>query len=105
MEVFRAQTEAIKQVKGDYEGQYALLKDYAFKHQSCNPETTVKTKVETQPNPSSKTRTFKRVYVCLGPLKKAFAAGKRDYLGLDRSFMKGPYRRTILTTTILLAFI
>ncbi|CAI9268897.1 unnamed protein product [Lactuca saligna] len=60
-------------------------------------DTTVKIKVETEPNPHCESRIFKRIYICLGSLKNGFAAGKRDYLGLDGSFMKGPYPGIVLT--------
>ncbi|GKD17633.1 hypothetical protein Tco_1206791 [Tanacetum coccineum] len=43
------------------------------------------------------TRVFKRIYVCLGPLKAGFKAGMRDLLGLDGAFMKGPYTGQVLT--------
>ncbi|CAI9289963.1 unnamed protein product [Lactuca saligna] len=97
MKVFRARTEALNQVRGDYVGQYALLRDYVQELQKHNPDTTVKIDVESEPNPNSETRTFKRIYICLGPLKKGFAAGRRDFLGLDGAFMKGPYPGQILS--------
>nr|GFB57595.1 hypothetical protein [Tanacetum cinerariifolium] len=40
---------------------------------------------------------FKRVYVCLGPLKDGFKAAKRDLLGLDGCFLSGSYHGWILT--------
>ncbi|CAI9284676.1 unnamed protein product [Lactuca saligna] len=66
--------------------------------QSRNPNTTVKLQVQSEPCYASETRVFERVYICLGPLKSGFAAGKRDLLGLDGAFMKGPYHGMILTT-------
>ncbi|KAJ9558803.1 LOW QUALITY PROTEIN: hypothetical protein OSB04_013417 [Centaurea solstitialis] len=63
----------------------------------CNPDTTVKLEVEIEPNLQVETRKFKRVYICLGSLKKGFRAGKRDLLGLDGTFMKGPFPGQILT--------
>nr|KAJ0219418.1 hypothetical protein LSAT_V11C300120670 [Lactuca sativa] len=97
MKVFRARTKALNQVRGDYVGQYALLRDYVLELQKHNPDTTVKIDVESEPNPNAETRTFKRIYICLGPLKKEFAAGRRDFLGLDGAFMKGPYPGQILS--------
>nr|KAJ0199953.1 hypothetical protein LSAT_V11C600321710 [Lactuca sativa] len=76
---------------------------YFFSQQELrtrNPGTTVKIEVESEPNPASKTRTFKRIYICVGPLKKGFLVGKRDYLGLDGTFMKGPYPGMILTAVV-----
>ncbi|KAI3509052.1 hypothetical protein L1887_24076 [Cichorium endivia] len=97
MKVFRAKSEAHNQVRGDYAGQYAILRDYVLELKTRNPDSTVKIEVENEPNPDSATRTFKRIYICLGSLKKGFQAGKRDYLGLDGSFMKGSYPGMILT--------
>ncbi|XP_042752735.1 uncharacterized protein LOC122195219 [Lactuca sativa] len=97
MKVFRAKTEALNQVRGDYAGQYTTLRYYVQELRTRNPGTTFKIEVESEPNPSSETRTFKRIYICLGPLKKGFLVGKRDYLGLDGTFMKGPYPGMILT--------
>lgn len=64
---------------------------------SKNPGTTVKIDVETEPNVSSETRIFKRIYICLGPLKEGFKKGLRDFLGFDGTFFKGPFPGQILT--------
>ena len=95
--VFRAKAVATKVVEGDYTKQYALLRDYVLELQKTNPGTTVKIEVVSEPNPYSSTRQFKRIYVCLGALKKGFKAGIRDFLGLDGAFMKGPFPGQILT--------
>lgn len=100
MKVFRARHDALKQVRGDYAGQYALLRDYVLELQARNPDTTVKVDVETEPNYNSETRTFRRIYICLGPLKNGFIAGKRDLLGLDGAFMKGPYPGQLLSAVV-----
>ena len=80
---------ANKNIWGDYETQYHQLRDYLCEVQRCNPDTTVKLDVEANPNFESSTRKFKRVYICLGALKKGFKAGKRELLGLYGTFMKG----------------
>ncbi|KAL4575660.1 hypothetical protein LXL04_022511 [Taraxacum kok-saghyz] len=95
--VFRAKAVATKVVEGDYTKQYAILRDYVLEIQKTNPGTTVKIEVVSEPNPYSSTRQFKRIYVCLGALKKGFKAGIRDFLGLDGAFMKGPFPGQILT--------
>ncbi|GJR30840.1 mutator type transposase [Tanacetum coccineum] len=43
------------------------------------------------------TRTFRRVYVCLGALKQGFRACDREILGLDGCFMSSPWPGQILT--------
>ncbi|KAI3817247.1 hypothetical protein L1987_11036 [Smallanthus sonchifolius] len=97
MKAFRAKAKAAKQVQGDYKEQYSRLRDYILELQSTNPETTVKIQVEDENNPESTTRIFKRVYICLGALKDGFRACKRQILGLDGAFMKGPYPGQLLT--------
>ncbi|KAJ9566366.1 hypothetical protein OSB04_002332 [Centaurea solstitialis] len=69
----------------------------AAKLQRTNPGTIVKLDVETDGQLSNETRQFKRIYVCLGALKKGFAEGKREILGLDGAFMKGPFPGQVLT--------
>ncbi|XP_023755147.2 uncharacterized protein LOC111903611 [Lactuca sativa] len=96
MKVHRAKTKALESIRGDFAA-YSCLRDYLQEVQSRNPNTTVELQVQSEPCYASKTRVFERVYICLGPLKIGFAAGKRDLLGLDGAFMKGPYHGMILT--------
>nr|KAJ0203440.1 hypothetical protein LSAT_V11C500271460 [Lactuca sativa] len=63
----------------------------ALELQATNPDITVKINVCPNGNPASPTRQFRRIYVCLGPLKKGFKACLRDLVGLDGAFMKGPF--------------
>lgn len=60
----------------------------------------MKIDVESKPNPNSSTRTFKRICIFLGPLKKGFDVGQRDLLGLDGAFMKGPFPGQILYVVV-----
>ena len=78
-------------------GQFSILRDYLEEIQRTNPDTTVKLEVEIEPNLQSDTRKFKRVYICLGALKKGFKAGLRNLLGLDGTFMKGQFPGQLLT--------
>ncbi|CAI9266386.1 unnamed protein product [Lactuca saligna] len=90
------QTRTVKAwlCKNSYNGG---LRDYIVELQTRNPDTTVRVDVESEGNPHSETRTFRRIYICLGALKKGFAAGKRDFLGFDGAFMKGPFPGQILS--------
>lgn len=90
MKDFRAKQIAQKQVFGDFQKQYALLRDYGLELMRSNVGTTFKVDVYSEPNPSSQSRIFRRVYVCLGALKLGFKAGMRDFLGFDGAFLKGP---------------
>ncbi|KAL4572589.1 hypothetical protein LXL04_019369 [Taraxacum kok-saghyz] len=87
-----------KKVVGDYTKQYAQLRDYILELQSTNAVTTVKLDLVSEPNLSNvTTRCFKKIYVCLGAMKKGFRDGMRDFLGLDGAFMKGYFPGQILT--------
>nr|KAJ0192448.1 hypothetical protein LSAT_V11C800434430 [Lactuca sativa] len=81
---------AKEQLYGDYERQYNLLRDYCLDLQTNNPCTTVKLEVCNEPNPDM-------IYICLGALKLEFKYGKRELLGLDGCFLKGPHPGQILT--------
>ncbi|GJR11944.1 hypothetical protein Tco_0794596 [Tanacetum coccineum] len=95
---FRAKAAALNQVKGDYRQQYTMLRDYCLELRRANHDTTIKIEVERDSVSSDEnTRMFKRIYICLGPLKKGFKACGRDLLGLDGAFMKGPYPGQLLT--------
>ncbi|KAL4589414.1 hypothetical protein LXL04_002321 [Taraxacum kok-saghyz] len=95
--IFRAKAAATKIVVGDYTEQYEILRDYCLELQATNPGTTIKIDVYIEPNPSNPTRMFKRIYICLGPLKQGFKACGRDILGFDGAFVKGPFPGQVLT--------
>ncbi|GJY73317.1 hypothetical protein Tco_0477748 [Tanacetum coccineum] len=78
--VFRAKKMAYERVVGSYSQQYAQLRDYCMELKEKNPNTTVKIEVEPPEDPDSEERKFKRIYICLGPLKDGFKAGGRDFL-------------------------
>ncbi|GJS37274.1 hypothetical protein Tco_0535656 [Tanacetum coccineum] len=92
----KAFREAEREIRGDYVLQYSMLRDYVVELQSTNPNTTVKIAVERNTDPSLPTRVFQRIYVCLGALKMGFRACKRDLVGLDSAFMKGPFPGQVL---------
>ncbi|GJZ93716.1 hypothetical protein Tco_0665919, partial [Tanacetum coccineum] len=93
---FKAKAKAKKEIRGDHILQYSMLRDYVFELQSTNPNTTVKIVVERNTDPSLPTRVFQRIYVCLGALKLGFRAYRKDLLGLDGAFMKGPFLGQVL---------
>ncbi|GKC92819.1 heat stress transcription factor B-4-like protein [Tanacetum coccineum] len=76
--------------------QYSVLRDYVVKLQSTNPNTIIKITVEGNTDPFLPTMVFQRIYVCLGALKFGFRACRRNLLGLDGAFMKGPFPSQVL---------
>nr|GEY01434.1 hypothetical protein [Tanacetum cinerariifolium] len=94
---FRAKSDALNQVEGDYSQQYTMLRDYCLELRRANPVTTIKIEVERNSNTDLNTRVFKRIYIYLGTSNKGFKACGRDLLGLDGAFMKGPYPGQLLT--------
>nr|KAJ0223591.1 hypothetical protein LSAT_V11C200054670 [Lactuca sativa] len=73
-----------KLFKNNYKGNIKLdslfTRDYILELQSTNPDTIVKLKFEFEPNPSATSRRFKRMYACLGGIKKGFRACMMDFL-------------------------
>ncbi|GJU61911.1 heat stress transcription factor B-4-like protein [Tanacetum coccineum] len=73
-----------------------ILRDYVVELQSTNPNTIIKITVEGNTDPFLPTRVFQRIHVCLGALKFGLRACRRNLLGLDGSFMKGPFPSQVL---------
>nr|GEV13846.1 hypothetical protein [Tanacetum cinerariifolium] len=97
MKAFRAKLQVVDSVRGDYTLQYKMLRDYVMKLKECNPNTRMRIGVETKKDHTSLARIFKRIYVCLGASKAGFKASRREFLGLDRAFLKGPFIGQLLT--------
>nr|KAJ0189312.1 hypothetical protein LSAT_V11C800412450 [Lactuca sativa] len=95
--VARAKIMVERIISGDYQVHYGFLRDYVLELLNTNPGTTVQIDVYPETSLSITTRTFRRIYVCLGALKLGFKFGLRDFLGVDGTFMKGPYPRQVLT--------
>nr|GEU60908.1 transposase, mutator type [Tanacetum cinerariifolium] len=92
----RAKSKAVDSIRGDYSFQYKMLRDYVMELKECNLNITVMIGVETQEDHTSLTRIFKKIYVCLGASKAGFRACRREFLGLDGAFMKGPFPGKLL---------
>ncbi|XP_022032807.1 uncharacterized protein LOC110933916 [Helianthus annuus] len=89
--------KATQRVQGHYKAQYENLRDYDEELLRSNPGSTVKIDVEPNCNPSSLTRQFRRIYVCLGAMRAGFKLIGRPILGVDGCFLKGPFPGQILT--------
>nr|KAJ0206345.1 hypothetical protein LSAT_V11C500238400 [Lactuca sativa] len=95
--VARAKSMVERIISGDYQVQYGFLRDYVLELLNTNPGTTVRIDVYPETSLSMTTRTFRRIYICLGALKLGFKYGLRYFLGLDGTFMKGLYPVQVLT--------
>nr|KAJ0201562.1 hypothetical protein LSAT_V11C600322270 [Lactuca sativa] len=95
--VARTKTMVERIISGDYQVQYVLLRNYVLELLNTNPGETVWIDVHPETSLSITTRTFRRICVCLGALKLRFKVGFKDFLGLDGTFMKGPYPGQVLT--------
>ena len=71
-----------------------MLEDFCGELRKANPESTVF--VETEVDDEGISR-FKRLYMCLEPLKRGYLAGCRCWIGMDGCFLKGPYGGQLLT--------
>ncbi|XP_074342630.1 uncharacterized protein LOC141680252 [Apium graveolens] len=93
--VGRAKRMALGHIKGDHKLQYGLFWDYINQLKKVMPESTVEMVLE-DAAPEEESRRFKRIYICLGPIKRGFKAGCRPIIGLDGCHLKGPYGGQLL---------
>ncbi|XP_040372479.1 uncharacterized protein LOC112192744 [Rosa chinensis] len=90
---YRAKRRAVKLAQGSHEDQYNLLESYAHELKKKNPGTSVWIQTELD---EDLTR-FKRIYICLEPLKIGWRAGCRPIIGLDGCHLKGVHKGHLLT--------
>nr|GEU93036.1 zinc finger MYM-type protein 1-like [Tanacetum cinerariifolium] len=93
---FRAKAKAQSYLKGDATVQYSSLRDYVQELKRCNPNIIVKIDVYGEENHDTLIKMFRRIYFCLGALKKGFKASGRELLGFDGAFMRGQYSGKLL---------
>lgn len=91
---YRAKRAALLVLEGSIREQYARLRDYGREFQRVDPSTTIDIKCDfTNVN---KLPVFKRMYICLGALKKGFKAGCRSLIGLDGAHLKSCFGGQLL---------
>lgn len=93
---YRAKTIALKAINGTHEESFAMLWDYGHELKRVMPSSTVCIELEDVEAGEERGR-FKRIYICLGPVKKGYLAGCRPIIGLDGCHLKGPYGGQLLT--------
>lgn len=92
---YRAKRAALLVLEGSIREQYARLRDYGRELQRVDPSTTIDIKCDF--TNVSKLPVFKRMYICLGALKKGFKAGCRSLIGLDGAHLKSCFGGQLLT--------
>ncbi|KAM5585145.1 hypothetical protein ABKV19_004510 [Rosa sericea] len=93
-QAYRTKKAALSILERSHAEQYSRVKDYAAELR-VDPSTTVDIQCDYN-NPGQKP-IFKRMYVCLGALKKGFKAGCRPLIGLDGCHLKSPYGGQLLS--------
>ncbi|XVF85706.1 hypothetical protein PTKIN_Ptkin17bG0138300 [Pterospermum kingtungense] len=91
----RAKCMVKQKLAGNYEEEFAMLRDYAEELLDKNPSSTVILNVD-RVTPNSPAM-FKRIYICFDALKKGWKKGCRPWIGVDGCFLKGPYQGELLT--------
>nr|GEW53914.1 putative reverse transcriptase domain-containing protein [Tanacetum cinerariifolium] len=97
MKAFREKSKVVDSVRGDYTWQYKMLRDYVMELKECNPNTTVRIRVETKEDHTSPTRIFKKDLCVFRCIKSKIQGMYMGILGLDGDFMKGPFPGQLLT--------
>ncbi|CAN1312798.1 hypothetical protein LINPERPRIM_LOCUS28760, partial [Linum perenne] len=77
---YRMKQAAMRKIHGEDGQQWAKLWDYKAELERTNPGSTIQIDYEVL--------TFRRIYVCLEPLKRGFLAGCRRFVGVDGCFLK-----------------
>ncbi|XP_071905621.1 uncharacterized protein [Coffea arabica] len=94
MQGYRTLRKVRAAIERSHEKQYELLEDFCGELRRANPRSTVFVESEVDDEGISR---FKRLYMCLEPLKRGYLAGCRCWIGMDGCFLKGPYGGQLLT--------
>ncbi|XP_038723959.1 uncharacterized protein LOC120015554 [Tripterygium wilfordii] len=92
---YRAKKKALDMIDGKHKEQYGQLRSYMSEVLRTNIGSTCNLLVDRDrlEDPA----VFKRVYMCLAPLRNGFLAGCRPLIGLDGCFLKTVYGGQLLT--------
>lgn len=94
--MYRALRKAKESIIGKHEDEFKKLYQYAKEVKKVMPTSTIK--LMTVPAEYGiEGRRFKRLYVCLGPLKESFLEGCRPLIGLDGCHLNGPFGGILLS--------
>lgn len=95
-QVYNARRFAQEAIEGSHKQQYALLWRYCEEVRRVMPNSTMSVYIDEE-SWSDHSPRFKRLYCCLGPLKKGFLEACRPIIGVDGCFLKGPYPGQLLS--------
>lgn len=95
--IYKAMKKAKDNIIGKHEKEFEKLYVYANQLKRKMPSSTVNLMTEALELGTDRRR-FKRLYVCLGPLKEGFGDGCRPLLGFDGCHLRGPFGGILLTT-------
>nr|XP_017239829.1 PREDICTED: uncharacterized protein LOC108212616 [Daucus carota subsp. sativus] len=93
--IARAKRKALAKIKGQHVDQFGKVWEYGNELLKAMPDSTIQVMTEDQVLENDRKR-FKRMYICLGPLKRGFTSGCRPLVGLDGCHLKGPYGGQLL---------
>lgn len=91
-----AKRKALQVIKGNHVAQYSQLRDYVNAVKKAMPDSTIDLALD-ELEGGLDGRRFKRIYVCLGPLRRGFTKGCRPIIGIDNCHLKGPFGGQLLT--------
>ncbi|GKV40182.1 hypothetical protein SLEP1_g47850 [Rubroshorea leprosula] len=90
----RAKRMIMKELRGNFKDEYAMLPSYGAYLSSLNPSNTIEIVKDRNENGEC---VFKRIYVCLGVVKEGWKNGCRYVLGVDGYFLKGVCKGVLLS--------
>ncbi|XP_028770139.1 uncharacterized protein LOC114727614 [Neltuma alba] len=92
---FWARKIAKNTIEGDHKEEYNKLVNFCNEVKKRNPQSTFALVTDTTYY-VDRPRVFKRLYVCLEPVKRGFMKVCRPIIGLDGCFLKGTYEGILL---------
>ncbi|XP_020107382.1 uncharacterized protein LOC109723438 [Ananas comosus] len=88
----RARELVLQEVRGDFEGSFALLPSYMQKLRSGDAETCLQLLYQVEGH-------FHRFFWAFGAVIRAFRKHCRPLIGLDGTFLTGKFRGCLLTAS------
>ncbi|GKV50433.1 hypothetical protein SLEP1_g57136 [Rubroshorea leprosula] len=90
----RAKRMVMKELRGNFKDEYAMLPSYGAYLSNLNPGNIIEIVKDMNENGDC---VFKRIYVCVGVVKEGWKNGCRYVLGVDGCFLKGVCKGVLLS--------